>query len=160
MLHSLDNQADGIQQRHLRLGKLDLLHQGHEPVECNLRVWQKGIGLELPLVCNGMELSSGCYSNNLVIQRVALVEEMLEDLVDYGLLLLGHLDGDPLRNDYGNSTTDDVEARGLLGRFHNQGVFQKRVKVDLVVEDVSCKANGCVYRVLEQDILILGSCRR
>lgn len=63
---------------------------------------------------------------------------MLEDLVDNRLLLFGHLDGDPLRDDDGDATTNDVEAWCLFRCLYNQCLLEERVKVNVVVQYVGC----------------------
>lgn len=49
------------------------------------------------------------------------------------LLLLGNLDGNPLRDDDGDTAADDVEARLLLACFSYESILKEGVKVQLIV---------------------------
>ena len=82
---------------------------------------------------------------------------MLKDLVHYGLLLLSNFDGNPLRDDDGDTTADDVETRFPLARFSNESVRKERIEVKLVVQNVGSKTNCCVDGVFEKDILVVRS---
>ena len=110
MLQSQHDKADGVEQCHLRFWEFHFLNQCHQSIKHNLRVWQEEFGLELPLIRNSVELPPGRYPNNLVVETVGFVQQVLEDLVDNRLLLLGHLDSDPLRDDDCDATANDVEA--------------------------------------------------
>lgn len=57
-----------------------------------------------------MELPACGDPNHLVVHRIILVKQMLEDLVYDRLLLLGHLDSYPLRDDDGDATADNIVA--------------------------------------------------
>jgi hypothetical protein len=79
--------------------------------------------MELPLVCDLSELATGGDSDDLIVQWVILVHEMLEDLIDNGLFLFCNFDGDPLRDDDGDTAANDIVARLLLASFRNQRVL-------------------------------------
>ena len=130
------------------------MDQRHQPIEHKLRVWQKGVCLKLPLVGNGVEFPSRCYSHHLIVHGIALIEKMLEDLVDDRLFLLGHLDSYPLGDDNGDAATNDVEARCLLRCLDNQRLLKEGVEVKLIVQYVSRKTNGSVNGVLEKDVFV------
>jgi hypothetical protein len=155
VLHSLHNAADGIQQRHLRLLQLNLLHERHQSVYNNRGIRQEGVGVEFPLVCYILELSCCSDPNDLVVERVTAVHQMLIDLVDDGLLLLGDFDRNPLCDYDGDATTDDVIPWFLLLRLCNQGVRDERVKVEVVEQYVGSKANRSVDGVLEEDVFVV-----
>jgi hypothetical protein len=144
MLQPVHNQTDRVQQCHLGLWELDFLHQRHQPIEHDRRIREEVIGLELPLIDNGVELSSCGDANNLVVQRIATVKQMLEDLVNNGLLLFGNLNGNPLCDDDGDTATDDVEARLLLASLSNQSVLEEGIEIELIVQYVCCETNGGV----------------
>lgn len=116
--------------------------------------------MELPLVRNVLEAPPCSDPDNLVVKRVARVEQVLKDLIHNRLLLLGDLDSNPLRNDNGDPAADDVETRLLLGHFSNQGLVEKGIKVQLVVQYVRSETDGCVDGVFEKDILVLRGCDR
>ena len=130
------------------------MDQRHQPIEHELRVWQEGICLELPLVGDGMELSSSSYSYHLIVHWIALIKKMLEYLVDDRFLLLGHLNSYPLGDDNGDAATNDIEARCLLRCLDDQGLFKEGVEVKLIVQYVSRKTNGSVNGVLEKDVFV------
>jgi hypothetical protein len=160
MLKPVHNETDSVQQCHLGLWKLNFLHQRHQAIEHDRRIWQKILSLEFPLIGHSMELPSSGDANDLVVHRIAAVKKMLEDLVDNRLLLFGHLDSNPLRDDDSDAATDDVEARLPLPCLNNQGVFEERVKVELLVEYISCEPNGGIDRVFEENVFVVRSCRR
>jgi hypothetical protein len=111
--------------------------------------------VKLPLVCYVLELAPSGNSHYLVVERIALVQEMLEDLIHDGLLLFGNLDGYPLRDDNCDATTNDVVTCLLLACFSDQRVLEEGVKIDLIVENIGSETDRGVYRVFEEDILIV-----
>jgi hypothetical protein len=111
--------------------------------------------VKLPLVCYVLELAPSGNSYYLVVERIALVQEMLEDLIHDGLLLFRNLDGYPLRDDNCNATTNDVVTGLLLTCFSDQRVLEEGVEIDLIVENIGSETDSGVYRVFEEDILII-----
>jgi hypothetical protein len=75
--------------------------------------------VELPLIDNSVELPACGNANDLVVQGIAAVKQMLEDLVNDWLLLFGNLNGNPLCDDDSDTTTNDIEARILLASLGN-----------------------------------------
>jgi hypothetical protein len=159
MLQSLNNNTNGVEQRHLGLCKLNLLHQSHQTVQYGWCIWEKVVGMKLPLVGNILELASSGNSNDLIVQWIALVHQMLEDLVYNRLLLFRNLDGNPLRDYDSDTTSDDVEAWLLLSCFRNQSILEEGIEVDLVVENISSQANSGVDGVFKEDVFIIRGCR-
>lgn len=117
MFQTLDYHADGVEEGHLGFWELDFLHQCHQPIECDWGVRQEVVSVELPLIRNLPELAPSGDPHDLIVERVILVQEMLEDLVDDWLLLFCNLDGDPLRDDDCDAAADDVVAWLLLAGF-------------------------------------------
>jgi hypothetical protein len=131
------------------------LYQSHQPFQHDRRIWQKGVGVKLPLVCYVLELAPSGNSYYLVVERIALVQEMLEDLIHDGLLLFRNLDGYPLRDDNCDATTNDVVTGLLLACFSDQRVLEEGVEIDLIVENIGSETDSGVHRVFEEDILII-----
>ena len=70
---------------------------------------------------------------------------MLENLIHQWLLVFCNLDRDPLGDDDGDATTNDVEAGFLLACFNCQSGLKKCVEIDLIVEDISSETDSGVY---------------
>jgi hypothetical protein len=111
--------------------------------------------VKLPLVCYVLELAPSGNSYHLVVERIALVQEMLEDLIHDGLLLLRNFDSYPLRYDNRDTTTNDIVTGLLFACFSDQRVLEEGIEIDLIVENIGSKTDSSVYRVLEEDILII-----
>lgn len=83
---------------------------------------------------------------------------MLIYLIDNRFLLFRDLDSYPLGYDDSYAAADDVESWLLFLGLGNQSVGDERIEVELIVEDVGCQTNGGVYRVFEENILVLWCC--
>jgi hypothetical protein len=60
-----------------------------------------------------------------------------------------------LRDDNCNATTNDVVTGLLLTCFSDQRVLEEGVEIDLIVENIGSETDSGVYRVFEEDILII-----
>jgi hypothetical protein len=149
MLQPLNDNTNGVEQRHLGLCMLNLLDQSHQAVQYYWRVWKEVVSMEFPLVGNFLELAASGNSDDLIVEWIALVHEMLENLVDNRLLLFCNFDGYPLRDDDSDATSDDIVARFLFACFGDQSVFQERVKVDLIVQHICSQPDGGIDGVFE-----------
>ena len=116
--------------------------------------------MELPLIGNVLESATGGDSDDLVVQRITYVQKMLENLIHDRLLLLCNLDCNPLRDDNCNAAADDVEACLLLTSFRYECVLEEGVEVNLIMQDISSKADRRVNGVFEEDVFVIRCCYR
>lgn len=82
MLQPLNNNTNRVQQRHLRLRKFDLLNKRHKPRQSLIRERHELLHPKLPVVGDVLELLAGRHAYDLVVERVVLVQEVLEYLID------------------------------------------------------------------------------
>lgn len=73
VVHSLNNDADGIQQSHLGVCKLHLLNQGHDTAQYGRRIREERFWIELPFISNIPELLACSDANDLVVEWIVLV---------------------------------------------------------------------------------------
>lgn len=134
------------------------MYKTHQSLQDKRRIWSEIFGFEFPFICNVPELAARGDTNDLIVERVALVEEMLVDLINNRLCLFRDLHGDPLGDDNSDTTANDVVSRFLLLSFRDQGVGDEGVEIEMVDQSISRKANSRIYRIFEQDILIFRRC--
>lgn len=133
MLKPLDNDADGVEKRHLGVRQVNFLHKCHQPLQSRRRIRQEVVCMKLPLISDILETATCGDSDHLIVERVTCVEQVLKDLIYDRLLLLRNLDSNPLRDDDGDAAADDVEAGLLLASLRDKSVFEESVKVELIV---------------------------
>jgi hypothetical protein len=63
-----------------------------------------------------------------------------------------------LRDNDGNPASNDVVTLFLLACFGDKRILNKGVEVKLIVKDIGGKANSCINRILEEDILVIWGC--
>lgn len=156
MFQSLNQNTNRVEQGHLRLHVLDLLDETQQLRHRGLNVRQELLWAELPIIYYVFELSSGSNSDNLIVTGVVGVKQMLENLVNQGSVFCGDLDCDPLTEEDSNTATQDVEPGLLFLYFDDDCIGKERVKVEMLLQDCGSQSYRCVYRVLEQDILVIG----
>lgn len=114
--------------------------------------------MELPLISDVLEAPPSSDPNDLVVEWIACVQQVLEDLVHNRLLFLSNLDGDPLRDDNGDASADDVEARLLLASFSHQRLLEECIEIQLIMQDVGSKTNGRIDGIFEQYVFVVRRC--
>lgn len=155
MFQSLNQNTDRIEQCHLRFHILDLLDETQQLRHRGLNVRQELLWAELPIIYYVFELSSGSNSDNLIIAGVIGIKQMLEYLVNQGSVFCRNLDCDPLTEEDGNTTAQNIEPRFLFLHFDDDCVGQERIKVEMLLQHCGSQSYRCVYRVLEQDVLVI-----
>ena len=153
MFHPFDNDADAVQQGHLRLRQLNLLDERHEPAQDVRSVGQERGGGKLPLIRDVLELSACRHAYHLVVARIFGVEQVRKDLVHHRPLGARDLDGRPLAEEDGNATAKHVEARPLSLDLDHESRGQKGVKVELGVQHRCRQSDRAVDGVLEEDVV-------
>jgi hypothetical protein len=138
MVQPLHNDADCVQQRHLRLRKLYLLNESHQPLQYRRSKRQEVVSFEFPLIRHVNKFPTSRHTNDLVIKRIASVEKMLVDLVYDWLSGFGYFDTYPLRDYDGNAAADDVVTGFPLLRLSDQGILDEGIEVETIYEDIRC----------------------
>lgn len=82
VFQALDNYADSVEKSHLRLAQFHFPNQSHQLVQNIGSVWYESLDLEIPIICDILELSACCNPDDVVIQRIFLVEKVVKDLID------------------------------------------------------------------------------
>jgi len=63
-----------------------------------------------------------------------------------------------LRDNDGNPASNDVVTLFLLACFGDKRILNKGVEIKLIVKDIGGKANSCINRIFEEDILVVRCC--
>lgn len=129
-----DCNAHSFQQAHLCICALNLLNKGHEIFKNGRRKRHEFCRRELVRVENIAQLSSGSNPNHKVVQRVLLVEEVLEDLVDGVPVHFAWLHWNPLAENDGNPPPNNFILLVLNLDFGNHRSLQERIEVQVLFQ--------------------------
>lgn len=107
-------------------------------------MWQKVLNFELKRIKHVSKLTTCSDADYLIIQRVAFVQQIGEDLVDYRSVELFWLDWNPLSKESCDSSSEQIISRLLYLNFLNQGRFQETIEIELFFDARASEANRSV----------------
>lgn len=128
-LHLHNNNSDGFQQAHLRFGQFGIIDKIRQAFENGGCIREEAKCGKLVGFQDLAQLASSSDSNNQIIQRVLLIQEMLEDLVNSVDVEFFVLNRHPLCDDDGDPSAQQPVLVFLNLNLRDNCPLQKGVEV-------------------------------